>query len=297
MQDLQNYQYYDPSPQPVQAPWWKRKRTWQLAGLLGVALLVLVFVVIAAVNAIKNRRLANQEVDVMGQVNAIEAQLGSECAQGDTACLERARADAARALGVSEACDALEGESYATCVTLIAQDDHDPEVCKALSGDEQTTCLDTVYLMQANEELNLSVCDLIANGPTAASCRFQVKAVIVSQGRCAEAGVEQSVCDAAQAVSDAIKTGDPAACAALADEEQQYECEQGIYSVDEDSDGLVLADEVSRGLSDGIADGDSDGLSDGDEVHVYATDPAKADTDGDGYSDGTEVDSGYDPLK
>lgn len=297
MQDLQNYQYYDPSPQPAPQPWWKRKRTWQLVGLLALAGVVLTLAIIAALNALKNRQLANGEVDLMGQADAIESQLGAECDQGDTACLERARADAARKLGVSQACDELAGESFATCVNLIAQDKQDPEVCKALAGDEQTTCLDTVYLLQANTNLQLATCDRISVGATAAACRTQVKATLVAAGKCTEAGVDASVCAAADTLEAAIATGDPAACAALVGEEQQYACEQGINSVDEDHDGLVLADEVELGLSDNLADIDADGLSDGDEVHTYATNPALADTDGDGYSDGVEVAGGYDPLK
>mgnify|MGYP001579557335 FL=1 len=228
MQDLQNYQYYDPSPQAVPMPWWKRRRTWQLVGLLTIVGVVLVFAVIAATNALQNRKLANEEADLMGQADAIESQLGAECAEGDAACLERARADAARALGTSQACDELTGESFSTCVTLIAQDDKDPEICKALSGEEQTACLDTTYLMKANSDLNLALCDQISTPPTRASCRFQVKAKIVAQGRCADAGVDVAICEAAAAVSAAIKTGDPAVCAALSDEQLQYECTEGI---------------------------------------------------------------------
>ena len=119
MQDMQNYQYYDPSPQPTPVPWWKRRRTWQLAGLLAIAGVVLVFAAIAATNVLKNRQLANEGEDLMDQADAIESQLGAKCTEGDEGCLDRARSDAARALGLSQACDELAGESFSTCVTLI----------------------------------------------------------------------------------------------------------------------------------------------------------------------------------
>lgn len=296
MQDLQNYQYYDPSPQPAPLVWWRRRQALIRLGLGSLMALVLILVTVAIVNVVKNRQLANRGVDLMVKADEIESQLGSACSADDAACLELARADAARSLGVSQACDELIGESLASCVTLIAIDKQDPEVCKALSGEDKTTCADSAYLLKANAEMNLALCDQINAGSLKSTCSVQVANKLVTAGRCAEAGVDQGVCDLATTVATAIATGDPAVCATLVDELDQYNCNRGITSLDEDDDGLVLADEVSRGLSDTVADSDGDGLLDGDEVDIYKTDPAKSDTDGDGYSDGTEVAKGYDPL-
>lgn len=296
MQDLQNYQYYDPSPVAPPVPWWKRKRTWQLAGLVTLAIVVLVFASVAATNALKNRRLANQGTDLMQQANALESRLSAECDEGDTACLDLARADAARSLGLVQACDELEGDAYQHCVSLIAVDKANPQVCDVLSGQDRSNCADTPYLLQATAEMNVSLCDKIVATGTRAACTTQVRAAIVAANACASAGLDQALCDAATALADAIASNDPAKCAAL-NENDAYACEQAQQIADADQDGLVALDEKAFGTSEGVADTDGDGLSDGDEVHVYATDPAKADTDGDGYSDGTEVDSGYDPLK
>lgn len=297
MQDVQNYQYYDPSPQPTPEPWWKRKRTWQVSGLTVLGLAVLSFAVIASLNALKNHKLARQDADVLSQAAALTSQLGSDCDAADSACLERARADAARTLGVVEACGDLTGEPFNACVTLIAQDKKDPEVCKELSGDAQRACADTAYLLAARTATDLSACDQILNSAAQGACYAQVKAAAIASGDCSSVGVEQSVCDDAAAVKVAIASGDPAACSSLVSEAQRYDCEQGIASVDNDGDGLVIAEEFSLGLSDSIPDADADGLRDGDEVHLYQTNPAISDTDRDGFSDGTEVNSGYDPLK
>ncbi|MFZ2681888.1 MAG: thrombospondin type 3 repeat-containing protein [Patescibacteria group bacterium] len=296
MSDSENYQYYDPSPQPTVTKWWQRRRMWQLFGLLAVTAGVLTFVVIAAVNVLKNKDLANQEPDIMEQAQALESQLMAECEEGDDVCLALARADAARALGSSQACVGLDDGPLESCLTLIARDQMSLETCKALSGQAQVSCTDEVLLLKANADKSLANCAQITDEATEGTCLAQVSALLVAQGKCAEAGVESGVCDGIALVSAAMQTGDPAACAALADEEQRYECEQGINSIDEDRDGLVLSAEFSLGLSDSIADGDGDGLSDGDEVHVHGTDPTKTDTDGDGFTDGGEVQTGYDPL-
>lgn len=297
MQDVQNYQYYDPSPQPTPEVWWKRKRTWQVTGLTFLALAVLAFAFVASTNAIKNYKLARQDKDALSQAAALTSQLGSSCAPADADCLLRARADAARALGVVEACGDLTDEAFNTCVTLIAQDKKDPEVCKELSGDAQRACTDTASLLAARTATSLSVCDQISEGPAQGACYAQVKSAAVAAGNCASVGVDESICASAAAVTAAIASGDPASCAQLSTEAERYDCDQGMATVDNDGDGLAIAEEFALGLSDAIPDADADGLTDGDEVHVYQTNPAKLDTDNDGFSDGTEVNSGYDPLK
>lgn len=57
-----------------------------------------------------------------------------------------------------------------------------------------------------------------------------------------------------------------------------------------------LTPAVSISPVGGSVDQDSDGLLDAEEVR-RGTDPNKGDTDGDGFSDGDEVRSGYDPLR
>lgn len=297
MQDVQNYQYYDPSPQPTPEVWWKRKRTWQVTGLTLLALAVLAFAAVASMNAIKNHKLARQDKDVLSQAAALTSQLGSACDPADSDCLLRARADAARALGVAEACGDLTGEPFDACVTLIAQDKKDPEICKTLSGDAERACSDTAFLLSARTATSLSACDQISDSKARGACYTQVKAAAVAAGNCASVGVDESVCASAAAVTAAIASGDPATCAQLSTDAERYDCEQGITTVDGDGDGLVIADEFSLGLSDAIPDADADGLTDGDEVHVYKTNSTSADTDHDGFSDGTEVNSGYDPLQ
>ncbi|MCG3772527.1 MAG: hypothetical protein JW384_03741 [Nitrosomonadaceae bacterium] len=296
MQDFQNYQYYDPSPIPPSDPWWKHKRVWQSLGLIVLGVLALVFSAVAAQNVLKNRKIAKQDVDLMSQVDAIQSQLGAGCEAGDTLCLELARADAARRLGLVEACQVLVGEGLIDCVSLIAIDKADPLVCDVLSGPERAACADTPYLLQAQAELSLTKCDAITATTTRAACETQVEAALVAAGKCAEAGIDEAVCAQAEQLAEAVASGSPEACGAL-NESEAYACKQAQDQADMDNDDLVALDERAFGTTDNVADTDADGLTDGDEVHVYTTDPTKVDTDDDGFSDGTEVESGYDPLK
>lgn len=296
MPDLQNYQFYDPSPTQAPEPWWQRKRTWQLVGLFVLAAVVLSLAIVAALNALQNTRLAKDEDRLMRQVESVTTRLAAECDEGDAVCLELARADAARSLGVVAACSDLDGEALSTCVTLIAQDKKDPEICKALTGEDRQGCESSAALLQAQASSGIAACEAVSDDALKAACLVQARAAGVSAGQCAEVGVPQAECDAVAAVRAAIAAGDVAACAQFTVDEQRSDCEDGINSLDADGDGLTVGEEVARGLSDGNPDADSDGLKDGDEVYTYTTDPLKADTDGDGFSDGTEVDSGYDPL-
>jgi outer membrane protein OmpA-like peptidoglycan-associated protein len=59
--------------------------------------------------------------------------------------------------------------------------------------------------------------------------------------------------------------------------------------LDEDGDGLTLAEERKYGTNPYNADSDGDQLKDGEEIWRSNTDPLKADTDGDNLSDGDEA--------
>lgn len=296
MQDLQGFQYYDPSPLPTPEPWWQRRRTWLTAGAVASFGVLAVFVTIGILNAVKNHTSSSGK-SALAEVAAAELQFSSDCATDDQVCLERARADAARSVGAVQGCEQLTGERLFNCVALIARDQKDPEACKVLDGSAQQTCADTAWLLKAKADVSLDGCSQISDADNRATCQAQVKDLLITRGRCSEAQVEQEVCDENDQLHATIALGTPSACDALSSEEHKYICNYLIVSTDADADGLMLNDEVSGGLSDTIADGDDDGLNDGDEVHVYATNPTKSDTDGDGFSDGTEVASGYDPLK
>lgn len=58
---------------------------------------------------------------------------------------------------------------------------------------------------------------------------------------------------------------------------------------DDDNDGLMNSEEVTRGTDPANPDTDGDQLQDGAEVYQFQTDPTKADTDGDALSDGDEI--------
>lgn len=65
-----------------------------------------------------------------------------------------------------------------------------------------------------------------------------------------------------------------------------------VIDADEDGDGLLTADEISRGTNPYDPDTDHDGLLDGAEVLTYLSNPLLADTDADGMGDAFEVANG-----
>lgn len=90
--------------------------------------------------------------------------------------------------------------------------------------------------------------------------------------------------------------------------------------LDEDSDGLTVAEERFYGTKATVADSDGDSYTDGEEVRAgydplgpgkldsdadgfpdpderdFGSDPFNPDTDGDGFNDGDEIKNGYNPL-
>lgn len=90
--------------------------------------------------------------------------------------------------------------------------------------------------------------------------------------------------------------------------------------LDEDGDGLTVAEERFYGTNASALDSDGDGFGDGEEVRAgydplgpgkldsdadgfpdpderdFGSDPFNPDTDGDGYSDGDEIEHGYNPV-
>ncbi len=279
MQDLQNYQYYDPAPLETPPVETGKKRVLQLVGLV-VLVLVLALAAVVTVNILKNRKLAQERAGVEAQVNQITSLLEADCDEDDQACLDRARADAARELGVVSACENLSGEELRNCVSLIATDTQNPDACKALPADEAEGCADTAYLLKARGALDLKLCESISNPSTQAACTTQIKAATSASN---------------EALRLAIDSGNPADCAAL-ESDLEYECARAQSLADNDNDALVLIDETEYGTDPNNPDTDADGLKDGDEVKVYETNPLNPDTDGDGFTDGIEANSGYDPL-
>lgn len=217
-----------------------------------------VFLVIFAMNFIESATQSANHQSLLEDAQKLIQEEASKCDTGDEQCIDSATADAARATGVIEACKDLEGDKYASCVTLIAFDKLDPKLCKILDGEERVRCEDGALLLLARDTKNGELCTGIQDEITRLSCEGSLRASVVLQD---------------QELTDILEKGTIADCNKL-DDEVRDTCKDLFTSLDEDEDGLTLAEEREAG-----------------------TDPAKADTDGDGYTDGVEVSAGYDPLK
>jgi len=68
-----------------------------------------------------------------------------------------------------------------------------------------------------------------------------------------------------------------------------------MVMIDSDQDGLLDAEETSRGTDPYDTDSDDDGVLDGEEVYTYSTNPLLYDSDEDGSNDGIEIEVEADP--
>ncbi len=196
-------------------------------------------------------------------------------------------------------CRALNGEAYVSCVSLVAQDTGRLEDCKSLDDEDKRACRDSVLMVQAKDAGDLELCDRIESDLIKDSCRSSVTDDIARSGSCSESGVDESVCEDADVVKNAIKNADDSLCDTLSELDKD-DCFIGVYEAtqeDSDLDGLSLQEERELGTDPSRVDSDNDGLHDGEEVYEYGSDPLSQDTDGDGYSDGEEVDAGYSPTE
>lgn len=268
MEDQQP-QYFDATaaPAPTPAPWWK---TWRIAlPIAGAAIVVLVAIFV--VNSLRRGDDTSVRADSLSRM---EQELAAcDDTRDPEACKARARNDAAQNGAGQGACDGLDEDAYASCVSLSAKSSADVDACVSLAGEERTSCEDLAYFEQGQKDVDQDICEKIVDRGLRTSCVMRVVEDAVGANNCAAANVDEALCTAAAAMRDAITSGDGARCVALSSSGARTECEDGIASVDADGDGLVVKDEFAAGTSDN-----------------------NADTDGDGYTDKEEIENGHDPL-
>ncbi len=272
MNDYATYQFYNPAPPAPETPTpgWRSRKLWLLLVFALSSILILALLVVLILNILKNRK-GEQELD---GVASMAQTLAVTCDQGDTVCRERALSEAAQAKGVAAACLGLTSlEAQTNCVTLIAKETNNLAACEALNKEASQNCRDQMNIFLASSEVSFAKCEVIVSPELKASCSGQVWAAAVSGGNCLALGINSEICDSRLLLQAAENSGNPAACDALLDQDDRYDCNFSIENVDSDSDGLTTKEEFEHG-----------------------TDSEKADTDNDGYSDGTEVKGGYDPL-
>ena len=262
-------QYYSLSEAPVEKrSIFKEKKVLLLLGIALFAMLVAVVGIVLALNLTKNN---SARVAALNNAKSIAEQAASACDAGDAVCLLQAQSGAARQVGEVEACKTLEGDRYASCVTLIAFDKKDPELCGSLSATAKTTCMDGAFVLVAQEQHDFMLCAKVTNEISRLSCEATLRSDAAMAGDCAAYHVDASVCEGETALRSVIDLGDPKGCATLSGD-YVATCEDLFASLDEDKDGLSLQEEFELGTS-----------------------PTNPDTDGDGYTDGEEVASGHNP--
>ena len=245
--DVNNLQYYEPTPPQAPEPWWKQRRFLMTGGIILLTVGGLALLVVFLVNTVFLGKEGAKRAQEMDQVEAIANELAADCEQGDAECRVRAQADAARQVGVVEACKNLPEDRLPSCVTLIAIDHADAAVCGSLSGADRNDCEDAAKLKQAKNEGEEALCGEIHDGILRVSCEEQL------------AGNDA-------ALEAAVATGNPNECEGLSVDEEAT-CRDILNDSDSDGDGLNDAEEFEEYHTDPHnADTDGDTFPDGTEV-------------------------------
>jgi len=226
------------------------------------------------------------------------SQTVDECedATNPEACRERRLSELARRSNALEPCLDLSGTERTDCIWRVARENLNDTHCERIDDQElKMQCRDEVFLLQAVEEQDPSLCEEVTNQQRRTSCVARSSGPTTSEN-CSERGFDEAYCDDVELKEEAEQTRDFSVCNQIEDKEVREGCVQMLAREDFDGDGLLGAQEREFGSSDASKDTDGDGLLDRIEINVYETDPADPDTDGDGFNDGDEVDAGYDPA-
>ena len=308
---------YDYTNYATIEPWYKDKR--HLLLLVGGVILAVAIIVGAVVLARSRARHRSVEDDArVGAAEQIEVgTVACELSDDPEACRRDRVTNVALQFGDLSVCYDLSGESYASCVRLLADRNKDMRVCESLSGDERVACEDPIRFSLAVEDGNLKACEAIESEHYRGSCLNRIRAQAALEGACRQFGVDERDCKETAVADQALEEGSIERCDELS-ENGRLECRLRVRESDRDHDRLTYDEEVALETDprnpdtdgDRLGDGDEgtvntdprnpdtdgDGLGDGDEVDRYASNPLHADSDGDGFSDGEEVQNGYSPI-
>ena len=240
--------------------------------LIGVGgVLVVIILVIAVVRIIQ----PTQQTDLTRAISQVE-QATDLCADASNAegCTSGKVTDFAEQFGEVEVCEMHETvEGQDSCVWTVAREIGEPDACKGISVEEdEVACIDSVNLLLAIDQNDVSFCEAIANQSAMQRC---IVLLTPNIDPC-HSDADGSVCSDDHLIELAAEALDATMCVQLTDTERRDECSDAV------------TEEKER-------DTDDDGLTDLEEA-TYGTDPTKPDTDGDGYTDKGEIDAGYNPL-
>lgn len=263
----------------------KQQWGYVIAVGIGVVALGLVFVLLRNVHQARQPLLDHAKSETEAQERIARGLLACQETQDPVRCAEQMTFREAETLGRVALCEALEGPSHVTCVTLVAQATLDREDCRTLDGVDRNICEDDVTTRLAERDLDPRLCAGVQQEDGRARCTERVTAAVVASGACAEHGVDPFLCEEQSLYLRALETADPTLCDRLEDADRQRGCREDARRSAGDPEDDVNPNQ----------DSDGDGLLDSEETAIYGTNPQAADTDGDGYSDGQEVQNGFDP--
>ncbi len=264
-------QYFSPNePVTPMLPWWRHRRTWLLAAVTGLGMVVVACVVVFVLNSIKENE-SSTDAGVLDRIAAATA----ACAMEDdvAACEEKMRSDMARSAATPSACADLPDTARTNCIMLIAQDNEDIRVCASLASDMQKKCEDEILLGLALRTSDYAACAALHAESARTVCTSRLLPFVLVNGTCKEHGISTEECARAAALQTVVSSGTYGDCSSLSADDA-VRCEEIFAMLDQDGDGLSAKKEYELG-----------------------TDPRKADTDGDGYSDPEEVKSGNNPTQ
>ncbi|PIQ67432.1 hypothetical protein COY25_01385 [Candidatus Uhrbacteria bacterium CG_4_10_14_0_2_um_filter_41_7] len=278
MADLKDTQFYElkrveePNGFSTKFNSKKVKQVLLITGASLTAIIFLVFAITTGLSFTKTKKLTGQNENQKSNTEVSQTLTACEAGADVEFCKNRVTTENAITSGQVRACEGLPSDAYKSCVNLVAFDQKNLDYCKLVDGEGNTECSDHVRLLLATANNDYSACAGIANEDERLSCQNQIAPFFISEGRCSEVGLNETLCEK-ETLTSIKANGSPYDCGGLPDVDYQS-CSDYFATLDSDSDGL----------------------NDWREASEFGTDRFVADTDADGYNDGVEVAGGFDPL-
>jgi hypothetical protein len=240
------------------------KQTKNIGLVIGLVAIVVLLTAVVVVNVQRNSSSRD-----------MRAELQNELDNCDSAnCRDRVADRWGGLIDGNQACRGLDGDDLRDCAVARALD-MDTSACALLPVDQRDPCFDRGAVSEAVQNTDVAACSDIQGEDIRSTCYLRIATSgDLSADACSDLPSEYiDYCLLPLDIEEALATQNPDICETYRGGANVEECEDVLFSIDEDRDGLPLGLEF-----------------------LYATSDTNPDTDSDGFDDFTEVENGFNPL-